>query len=64
MSLREHVRDDDVDAAICWHPATFNSVNIPESLANTRIDFTFYLGSAAYRGKQIKALMRSQNEAY
>ncbi len=38
---------DDVDTAICWHPATFNSVNIPESLANTRIDFTFY-GKAAH----------------
>ena len=38
---------DDVDAAICWHPATFNSVNIPESLANTRIDFTFH-GKAAH----------------
>ena len=32
---------DDVDTAICWHPATFNSVNIPVSLANIRIDFSF-----------------------
>ena len=38
---------DDVDTAICWHPATFNSVNIPISLANTRIDFTFF-GKAAH----------------
>ena len=33
---------DDVDVAICWHPATFNSVNKPISLANSRIDFTFF----------------------
>ena len=32
----------DVDAAISWHPATFNSVNKPNSLANIRIDFTFF----------------------
>ena len=38
---------DNVDVAICWHPATFNSVNKPISLANTRIDFTF-LGKAAH----------------
>ena len=30
---------DNVDVAICWHPATFNSVNKPISLANSRIDF-------------------------
>jgi len=38
------VRDglfDDVDLAISWHPATFTSVNRANSLANTRIDFTF-----------------------
>jgi len=38
------VRDglfDDVDVAISWHPATFTSVNKANSLANTRIDFTF-----------------------
>ena len=32
---------DDVDIAISWHPASFSGVNEPESLANTRIDFTF-----------------------
>ncbi len=32
---------DDVDIAISWHPASFSGVNKPESLANTRIDFTF-----------------------
>src|SRR5215469_5087074 len=31
----------DVDIAISWHPASFSGVNKPESLANTRIDFTF-----------------------
>ena len=44
------VRDglfDDVDLAISWHPATFTSVNKANSLANTRIDFTFY-GKAAH----------------
>ena len=38
---------DKVDVAICWHPATFNSVNKPISLANSRIDFTFF-GKAAH----------------
>ena len=38
---------EDVDAAICWHPATFNSVNKPISLANARIDFSFS-GKAAH----------------
>ena len=38
---------DNVDTAICWHPATFNSVNKPISLANTRVDFTF-IGKAAH----------------
>ena len=38
---------DNVDTAICWHPATFNSVNKPVSLANSRIDFTFS-GKAAH----------------
>ena len=38
---------DNVDTAICWHPATFNSVNKPISLANTRVDFTF-TGKAAH----------------
>jgi aminobenzoyl-glutamate utilization protein B len=32
---------DDVDIAISWHPASFSGVNDPNSLANTRIDFTF-----------------------
>jgi aminobenzoyl-glutamate utilization protein B len=31
----------DVDIAISWHPASFSGVNEAESLANTRIDFTF-----------------------
>lgn len=38
---------DDVDAAISWHPATFTGVNEANSLANTRIDYTFY-GKAAH----------------
>jgi len=33
---------DDVDAAISWHPASFCEVMPAVSLANTRIDFTFY----------------------
>lgn len=44
------VRDglfDDVDLAISWHPATFTAVNRANSLANTRIDFTFH-GKAAH----------------
>jgi aminobenzoyl-glutamate utilization protein B len=32
---------DDVDIAICWHPAAFAGVIEPISLANTRIDFSF-----------------------
>ncbi|MTI17448.1 amidohydrolase [Rhodobacteraceae bacterium RKSG542] len=38
---------DDVDAAISWHPSTFNAVNEARSLANMRIDFTFH-GKAAH----------------
>jgi aminobenzoyl-glutamate utilization protein B len=44
------VRDgafDDVDIAISWHPAAFSGVNEAQSLANTRIDFTF-TGRAAH----------------
>jgi aminobenzoyl-glutamate utilization protein B len=44
------VRDglfDDVDAAICWHPAAFTGVNPPESLACAEIEFTFQ-GRAAH----------------
>ena len=44
------VRDglfEDVDIAISWHPATFTAVNKANSLANTRIDFTFH-GKAAH----------------
>ena len=44
------VRDglfNDVDLAISWHPATFTSVNRANSLANTRIDFTFH-GKASH----------------
>jgi aminobenzoyl-glutamate utilization protein B len=32
---------DDVDIAISWHPASFSGVNEANSLANTRIDFSF-----------------------
>src|SRR5690606_16564502 len=32
---------DDVDAAISWHPADYTGVFHANSLANTRIDFTF-----------------------
>lgn len=38
------VRDgafDDIDAAITWHPATMTKVDEAQSLANTRMDFTF-----------------------
>jgi aminobenzoyl-glutamate utilization protein B len=38
---------NDVEAAISWHPATFTAVNKANSLANTRIDFTFH-GKAAH----------------
>ena len=38
---------DDVDAAISWHPSTFNAVQHGHSLANSRIDFTFH-GKAAH----------------
>ena len=38
---------EDVDCAISWHPATFTAVNHANSLANTRIDFTFH-GKAAH----------------
>jgi aminobenzoyl-glutamate utilization protein B len=32
----------DVDIAISWHPASFSGVNPANSLANTRIDFSFH----------------------
>jgi aminobenzoyl-glutamate utilization protein B len=38
---------NDVDIAISWHPAPFAAVNEANSLANTRIDFTF-TGRAAH----------------
>ena len=38
---------DDVDLAISWHPVSLMSVNRANSLANTRIDFTFH-GKAAH----------------
>lgn len=44
------VRDglfDDVDAAICWHPAAFTGVNTPHSLACAELEFTF-LGRASH----------------
>lgn len=37
----------DVDAAITWHPNDMTRVDDPESLANTRVDFTFH-GRAAH----------------
>lgn len=37
----------DVDAAITWHPDCMTRVDDPESLANTRMDFTFQ-GRAAH----------------
>lgn len=37
----------DVDAAISWHPADYTGVFEANSLANTRIDFTFH-GRAAH----------------
>lgn len=37
----------DVDAAITWHPDCMTRVDDPESLANTRMDFTFH-GRAAH----------------
>ena len=37
----------DVDIAISWHPASFSGVEDANSLANTRIDFTF-IGRAAH----------------
>jgi len=33
---------EDVDVAICWHPAAFTGVNRPVSLACVEIDFTFH----------------------
>ncbi|MEM8971758.1 MAG: M20 family metallopeptidase [Pseudomonadota bacterium] len=41
---------DDVDAAISWHPASFTGVNQANSLANTRIDYTFHGKSAHAAG--------------
>lgn len=38
---------DDVDIALCWHPASFTGVNRPFSLACVEIEFTF-LGRAAH----------------
>ncbi len=38
---------DDVDAAITWHPASLNGVDGAQSLANSRIDYTFH-GRAAH----------------
>jgi aminobenzoyl-glutamate utilization protein B len=38
---------DDVAAAITWHPSSLNGVDAPFSLANTRVDYTFY-GRAAH----------------
>jgi aminobenzoyl-glutamate utilization protein B len=38
---------DDVDVAISWHPAAFNTVDDAMSLANTRMDFIFQ-GRAAH----------------
>ncbi|MBV9528795.1 M20 family metallopeptidase [Sphingomonas sp.] len=38
---------DDVDVAICWHPAAFTGVNKPISLACVEFEFTFH-GRAAH----------------
>ena len=38
---------DDVDAAITWHPSTFNAIVFPDSLANCRVDYTFH-GKASH----------------
>lgn len=38
---------DDVDVAICWHPAAFTGVNRPFSLACAEFEFTF-LGRASH----------------
>ncbi|WP_209425655.1 amidohydrolase [Pararhodobacter sp. SW119] len=38
---------DDVAAAITWHPASYTCIDHANSLANTRIDFTFH-GRAAH----------------
>ena len=38
---------DDVDVAICWHPAAFTGVNVPISLACVEIDFPF-IGRASH----------------
>jgi len=38
---------DDVDVALCWHPAAFTGVNKPISLACVEIEFTFR-GRAAH----------------
>ena len=38
---------DDVDIAICWHPAPFSGVTKPVSLACMEIDFTF-LGRSSH----------------
>jgi aminobenzoyl-glutamate utilization protein B len=32
----------DVDVAVSWHPSSFSGVNPANSLANTRIDFSFH----------------------
>ncbi|MBB4375078.1 aminobenzoyl-glutamate utilization protein B [Bradyrhizobium sp. cir1] len=38
---------DDVDVAICWHPAAFTGVSLPVSLACVEMEFTFR-GRAAH----------------
>ena len=40
----------DVDVAVSWHPSSFAGVNDAQSLANTRIDFTFHGRSAHAAG--------------
>ena len=49
----------DVDIAISWHPASFSGVNEPESLANTRIDFTFTGRSSHAARRPISGAARS-----
>ena len=41
---------DDVDIAICWHPAAFTGVNAPFSLACVELEFSFTGRVVACRG--------------
>ena len=58
----------DVDIAISWHPAAFPGVTEADSLANTRIDFTF-IGRASHAaagvasGPAVSMALRSASAA-